>query len=1018
MATTELERVGPPEGGEVRVLETLVGPEGQEDAKPKGIKGLFKASANWGELRRTPYGMKPAVMFAILTFAGVFDGQVFLVAGPDIAQDLGIDFTAITGILSIVGIVSVPASLYLGWLADRTRRVPMLAIGSILSGFFSIVASQGRSALTLGAPRVVDAVSERVVQVPQFSLLTDYYPAESRGKVFALLGSTEYLPTLIAPPLAGYLVTQVGWRTTNVIFAVPLLVLGFIILFTMREPVRGYMERRALGVSEDVARVEDEPKSFAEAFRLTFAIRTLRRVFIAIIFIGVASRLLTAIIPFLLAEQYGLDAFQRGMMMVGPLLFSLLGAFLGGGLIDFFIRRNPGRVLYLLAGATSIQMLATLSLATIPPLWFFVLSLILAGFVGALTGPAFNVVFAQVLPASIRTQGLQTFVLAQLPGFIFLAPLGALASEYGYGVALGVGAAIETVGLILLASAAGFFESDMRSAFAEAAATEEWRRAKAAGQGKLLVCRSVDVAYNDVQVLFDVDFDVEEGEIIALLGTNGAGKSTLLRAISGTNEAIGGAIVFDGRDITHMPPHEVAARGVVHMPGGRGVFPGLTVRENILLGRWLGHEDLDIDARMAEVFEIFPILRERADALAGSLSGGEQQQLSLAQAFLAKPRLLMIDELSMGLSPAVVRQLLDVVREIHRRGVTIIVVEQSVNVALQIADRCVFMEKGEVRFFGRTSELLTRPELLRSVYVKGTGLSGRAALASAGFATGRGNRMGGQAGTGPILEIEGLTKSYGGVTAVDHVSFSVAEGESLGLVGPNGAGKTTIFDLVSGYQPVDSGTVRFSGIDITNLSAEERASRGLVRRFQDARMFPSLSVIDNILMALDQRHAARNALFSVMQLPNARRAERRLRARAEALIEVVGLEAYADKLVGELSTGLRRIADLACVLAAEPKLLLLDEPSTGMAQPEAEALAPLLRRVRYETGCSMLVIEHSMGLLVSVSDRLLALDRGAVVTTGSPDDVLSDERVVAAYLGGDPSASEDREVAPTRRRAR
>ena len=454
------------------------------------------------------------------------------------------------------------------------------------------------------------------------------------------------------------------------------------------------------------------------------------------------------------------------------------------------------------------------------------------------------------------------------------------------------------------------------------------------------------------------------------------------------------------------------------MPGGRGVFPGLTVRENILLGRWLGHEDLDIDARMAEVFEIFPILRERADALAGSLSGGEQQQLSLAQAFLAKPRLLMIDELSMGLSPAVVRQLLDVVREIHRRGVTIIVVEQSVNVALQIAERCVFMEKGEVRFFGRTSELLERPELLRSVYVKGTGLSGRTAISSAGFSTGRGARRGGESGTGPILEVEGLTKAYGGVTAVNHVDFTVAEGESLGLVGPNGAGKTTIFDLISGYQPVDSGTVRFSGIDITNLSAEERAARGLVRRFQDARMFPSLSVVDNILMALDQRHGARNALFNVVQMPNARRAERRLRARADALVEVVGLEAYADKLVGELSTGLRRIADLACVLAAEPKLLLLDEPSTGMAQPEAEALAPLLRRVRYETGCSMLVIEHSMGLLVSISDRLVALDRGAVVTSGSPDEVLSDERVVSSYLGGDPTAADDRDLTPRRGRTR
>ncbi len=370
----------------------------------------------------------------------------------------------------------------------------------------------------------------------------------------------------------------------------------------------------------------------------------------------------------------------------------------------------------------------------------------------------------------------------------------------------------------------------------------------------------------------------------------------------------------------------------------------------------------------------------------------------------------MIDELSLGLSPAVVRQLLDVVREIHKRGVTIIVVEQSVNVALQIASRCVFMEKGEVRFFGKTSDLLERPELLRSVYVKGTGLSGRSAISSAGFSSGAARRNQRLRKFGADPRGRGHQQVLRRCHRGQRRELHVAEGESVGLIGPNGAGKTTIFDLVSGYQSVDSGKVVFSGIDVTTMSPEERATRGLVRRFQDARMFPSLSVTDNILMALDQRHGARNALFNIVQAPNARRAEKRLRLRADELVEVVGLGDYADKLVGELSTGLRRIADLACVLAAEPKLLLLDEPSTGMAQPEAEAMAPLLRRVRYETGCSMLVIEHSMGLLVSISDRLVALDRGAVVTTGTPDEVLSDERVVSAYLGGDPTAADDRRI--------
>jgi len=1017
MATTDIERAGPTGEGEVRVLETVAGPEGEEFSSPKlgGIRGLTKAAANWGELRRTPYGLKPVVLFAVLNFVAIFDGQVFAIAGPEIAQDLGIDIRALGNISAVIGFVALPLSLSAGWWADRHRRVPLVAGGAVLSGFFSMVGSTARSALTLGAPRAADTVVTLVGAIPQGSLLADYYPAESRGKVFALLGSTVSIPAIVAPVVGGILVDAIGWRLTNVIFATPMILLGLALFFTLREPIRGYMERRAVGVDDTTARVEDEPRSFAEGFRLTFAIRTLRRVFVASIFFSVGGPIISLIVPFFLAEQYGLGVRERVLIAIPPSIAAMVGTFYGGGLVDFFMRRNPGRIIYLIAAANALGVVLFATLMFTPPIWLFIASQTVLAFGASLTGPATGVIAVQIIPPAIRTQGIQSLGLASIPGLVALPILTGLVVTRGYGTAFGVAALISLVGVIILATAAPFFETDMRAAFAEAAAEEEWRRSKAAGQSKLLVCRNVDVGYDNVQVLFDVDFDVEAGEIIALLGTNGAGKSTLLRAISGTNEASNGAIVFDGRDITHMPPHEVAGRGVVHMPGGRGVFPGLTVRENILLGRWLGHADVDIDERMAEVFEIFPVLKERADALAGSLSGGEQQQLSLAQAFLTKPRLLMIDELSLGLSPAVVRQLLDVVREIHKRGVTIIVVEQSVNVALQIASRCVFMEKGEVRFFGKTADLLERPELLRSVYVKGTGLSGRTAISSAGFSSGASRKSADTGSTGPILEVEGITKTYGGVTAVDDVSFTVAEGESVGLIGPNGAGKTTIFDLVSGYQPIDRGRVVFSGIDVTNMSAEERATRGLVRRFQDARMFPSLSVTDNILMALDQRHGARNAFFNIVQAPNARRAERRLRSRADDLVAIVGLEAYADKLVGELSTGLRRIADLACVLAAEPKLLLLDEPSTGMAQPEAEAMAPLLRRVRYETGCSMLVIEHSMGLLVAISDRLVALDRGAVVTTGTSDEVLSDERVVSSYLGGDASAAGSR-VAPSGRK--
>jgi branched-chain amino acid transport system ATP-binding protein len=250
-----------------------------------------------------------------------------------------------------------------------------------------------------------------------------------------------------------------------------------------------------------------------------------------------------------------------------------------------------------------------------------------------------------------------------------------------------------------------------------------------------------------------------------------------------------------------------------------------------------------------------------------------------------------------------------------------------------------------------------------------------------------------------VLQVDGLFKRFGGIVAVDDVSFDLGEGAVLGLIGPNGAGKTTLFDLISGHLAPDAGRVELDGIDITALTPEERAWRRLLRRFQDARLFPSLTVFETVLVSLEQRFDVRSSVLNAFQLPQARRAERRARVRADALIELLGLGAHRDKFVRELSTGLRRVLDLACVLAAEPRVLLLDEPSAGIAQAEAESLAPLLQRVRFETGCSLLVIEHDMALISRIADQLVALEQGAVISVGTPEAVLDDERVIESYLG-------------------
>ncbi|HTC80364.1 MAG TPA: ATP-binding cassette domain-containing protein, partial [Acidimicrobiia bacterium] len=349
-------------------------------------------------------------------------------------------------------------------------------------------------------------------------------------------------------------------------------------------------------------------------------------------------------------------------------------------------------------------------------------------------------------------------------------------------------------------------------------------------------CKGVDVAYGPVQVLFGVDFEVAEGEIVALLGTNGAGKSTLLKAMSGLITPTAGKISLDGDDITGADAEAVTRAGVSLVPGGKGIFPTVTVEEHLRLAAWTFRKDTArIDAARADVLDLFPILAERTTQPAGFLSGGEQQMLALAQAFMTRPRLLLVDELSLGLAPTVVGHLLDVLRTIHAAGTTIVIVEQSVNVALTLAQRAVFMEKGEVRFTGPTDQLLDRPDLLRSVFIR-QGPKTAAAPKSAPPSMHERAPMNASSGVlfhaspddAPVLlSCRGVVKRFGGIHAVDEVDLDLRAGEILGLIGQNGAGKTTLFDCISGFLAIDAGTVELRGRDVTAWAPHERARAGL-----------------------------------------------------------------------------------------------------------------------------------------------------------------------------------------------
>jgi ABC-type branched-subunit amino acid transport system ATPase component len=251
------------------------------------------------------------------------------------------------------------------------------------------------------------------------------------------------------------------------------------------------------------------------------------------------------------------------------------------------------------------------------------------------------------------------------------------------------------------------------------------------------------------------------------------------------------------------------------------------------------------------------------------------------------------------------------------------------------------------------------------------------------------------------IEVREISVSYGGVRAVDDVSFSANRGEILGFIGPNGAGKTTVFDAVCGFVGTEGGRVIVDGTDVTELTPTDRARRGLGRSFQDARLFGSLTVSETLSCAFERHLRAEDPVSAAFWLPWVRRGERHVAAQVDEIIDLMGLGAFRDKFISELSTGSRRVVDLACVMAHEPTVLLLDEPSSGMAQKETEAMGPLLLRVKETTGCSMLLIEHDMPLVTSVSDELIALETGRVIVRGKPKDVTNDARVVEAYLGTD-----------------
>ena len=942
----------------------------------------------------------PLVVLFGLNAVDELDRTAFGILLPNIRDEFNLDNTGVLGLVALSSIAALALQVPIAQYADRSRRVPLAIVGALVWGTFSGMTGLATGVVMLTIARSGSSLGKAVIDPTHNSLLADYYPIEARSKVFSTHRAANAVGAFVGPLSAGLLAYAFGWRVPFIVFVVPTVLFALLAL-RLHEPVRGKWEREAMGASDDVANTEETVPSFAESWRTVQKIHTLQRLWWSLPFLATALIGFVVLASLMYEQQFGLDERGRGVAAAVAEPFQLVGLVVGTRYITKRFMADMRGLIRFIARVAIGTSVASVAFALSPNVYVAVAVNCVISATLAVVGPGILVALSLAIPSRARATGFSVASLWVIPGLLILPLIGWISNEVGIRWGMLTLVPLFIIGSLILGTAQNTIDADIAQVWQASAARSEALYQRRRGEADLLLIRNLDAGYGGRQVLFGVNFDVKEGEIVALLGTNGAGKSTLLKSISGVVEADRGAVILDGRDVTHAPPNEIASLGISQMPGGQGVFGGLTVHENLHLAGWTRRRDPEgRDAAIEEVLQLFPVLRDRLHRDAGDLSGGQQQMLALGMAFVAKPRVLLIDELSLGLAPVIVGQLLPIVQRVAQEGTAVILVEQSVNVALTVAERAYFMERGAIRFSGPTAELLERKDLLRSVFLSGAAEPEQGAAATVSVLGER------EPDEQPVLRATEIGVSFGGNRAVNGATFDVRAREIVGMIGPNGAGKTTIFDLLSGFVAVDDGRIELEGRDITNLGASERAGAGLGRSFQDARLFPDMTVHETLAVALERWVSSRSALAAALRLPAVFDDEERTGLRIAELIELMNLGDYRNSFVRELSTGTRRVVDLACIAAHRPVMVLLDEPSSGIAQREVEALAPVLRRLRDEMGASLLVIEHDIPLISSISDRLVALDQGAVLTEGAPADVLGHPDVIESYLGNNTAARE------------
>ena len=674
-------------------------------------------------------GKGMAILLLLLNLVDELPRTIRVLA-PDIQRSLGISDTVLFGVFGFGGVALVLGTVPMAALADRIRRVALIPI---MSGFWAVATFL--SGLVVNPFQLFWATAAtglgQAYRIPvSNSLITDTYPIQARSRIFAFEGVGRPIGQLLGPLLVGGIAVSIGgddaWRYAFFILAVPPVLLGLAAL-RLREPERGRFEQDAVLSGEDALDVDELEPSMSTAFARLRKIRTFYALATGIGVVGFALIVVPGQFNLLLDRKYGLDALERGIVESLIWLGSLVSIPIAGRVFGRKFREDPDSVVRIMGTLIMAAGLLYLVVLPVKTLGLLILGLALAQALISAALVAAPMIIAAVSPYRIRTQAF-----ALLPVFIFLMGgffgglLGGQISDvYSNRTAMLIlGPPGALLGGWLIRRGAHHIRRDISLSVEELLEEQEEARKIVAGDDEVpaLQVRNLDFSYGPVQVLFDVSFDVAPGEVVALLGTNGAGKSTLLRAISGLGIPDRGVVRLNGRTITYAEAETRFRVGIVQLRGGAGIFPGLSIGDNLrasLLGIEL--EPDEIERRVGVAVERFPALQGRLNENAESLSGGQQQMLALAMTLIQEPEVLLIDELSLGLAPVIVQELLGVIEQLKADGQAMVIVEQSLNVALAFADRAVFMEKGQVRFSGPAQELAERGDLARAVFLGGEG---------------------------------------------------------------------------------------------------------------------------------------------------------------------------------------------------------------------------------------------------------------------------------------------------------